>query len=81
MLGTRHRAALGVTEDTDAVVVTISEETGSISVIMDGKMIREIDAAELRRLLTRLFLNEAHSSPLWSDRVKGLFPARSKSEN
>src|SRR3972149_6330224 len=58
MLGPRQRAALGVTEETDAVVIALSEETGAISVIIGGKMTRELDAGGLRRVLTRIFLRE-----------------------
>jgi diadenylate cyclase len=47
-LGTRHRAALGVTEDTDAVAVVVSEETGLISFVQDGKIKRGLDATKLR---------------------------------
>jgi diadenylate cyclase len=56
LVGTRHRAALGVTEETDALVIVVSEEVGSISVIVGGKMTREVDMAGLRRVLTRNFL-------------------------
>jgi diadenylate cyclase len=47
-LGTRHRAALGVTEDTDAVAVVISEESGLISVVQGGEIKRGLDAPKLR---------------------------------
>ena len=47
-LGTRHRAAIGVTEDTDAVAVVVSEETGLISFIQDGQIKRGLDATKLR---------------------------------
>jgi diadenylate cyclase len=50
-VGTRHRAAVGITEETDAVVVVVSEETGSISVVMGGEMIRGLDAPRLRVVL------------------------------
>jgi diadenylate cyclase len=47
-LGTRHRAALGVTEDTDAVAVVVSEESGLISVVQRGEIRRGLDAPKLR---------------------------------
>ncbi|MEJ7712275.1 MAG: DNA integrity scanning protein DisA nucleotide-binding domain protein [Pyrinomonadaceae bacterium] len=47
-LGTRHRAALGITEDTDAVAVVVSEETGIISFVQAGKIKRGLDATRLR---------------------------------
>ncbi len=50
-VGTRHRAAVGITEETDAVVIVVSEETASISVVMGGEMVRGLDAARLRVVL------------------------------
>jgi len=47
-LGTRHRAALGVTEDSDAVAVVVSEETGLISFVRSGRIKRALDATRLR---------------------------------
>ena len=47
-LGTRHRAAIGVTEDTDAVAVVVSEETGLISFVQQGHIKRGLDATKLR---------------------------------
>ena len=47
-VGTRHRAAVGVSELTDAVVVVVSEETGAISAVMGGEMARDLDAPQLR---------------------------------
>lgn len=58
ILGTRHRAAMGITEETDAVAIVLSEEMGTISVIIGGKMTREVDAAALRRILTKIFIKE-----------------------
>ena len=49
--GTRHRAALGVTLETDAVTVVVSEERGEISVAMKGELMRALDAARLREVL------------------------------
>jgi len=50
-VGTRHRAAVGITEETDAVVIVVSEETASISVVMGGDMVSGLDAARLRVVL------------------------------
>lgn len=50
-LGTRHRAAIGVTEDTDAITVVVSEETGLISFIDGGRVKRNLDTSQLRGLL------------------------------
>lgn len=55
-LGTRHRAAIGMTENSDAVVLVVSEETGTISIVVNGQITRNYSAvsaeAELQRLLT-----------------------------
>ena len=57
-LGTRHRAGLGITEHTDAVVVICSEETGSISVAMEGMLKRHLAPETLERLLRNELLTE-----------------------
>ena len=53
-MGTRHRAAIGVTEQADALSVVVSEETGSISVARNGRLLR-IDAGRLRTLLSDFY--------------------------
>lgn len=50
-LGLRHRAAVGLTEQTDAFVVVVSEETGNISVSMNGELISNLSVNEFRNLL------------------------------
>jgi diadenylate cyclase len=57
-LGTRHRAAIGVTEETDAVSVVVSEERGSISLCFGGNVARDLDGATLRKALLGLFQKE-----------------------
>lgn len=54
-LGTRHRAAIGVTEETDAVVVVVSEETGHISIAVGGELQADLDPVSLKNELLRLF--------------------------
>lgn len=50
-MGLRHRAAIGITEETDAVAIVVSEETGTISVARSGRMIRRLDEKRLRKIL------------------------------
>ncbi|MDA8091483.1 MAG: diadenylate cyclase CdaA [Nitrospiraceae bacterium] len=61
-LGTRHRAALGITEETDAVSIVVSEETGSISVGMNGTLTEHLDMTTLRQLLTEAFTTKKAES-------------------
>jgi diadenylate cyclase len=59
-MGLRHRAALGISEVSDAVAVIVSEETGSISVVHGGRMIRRLDADRLENIL-RAFYTPPHT--------------------
>ena len=63
-LGTRHRAAIGMTESTDAVTLIVSEETGIISMAREGRLTRHLDAKSLTILLTELFAPDS-LSPSW----------------
>lgn len=70
-LGTRHRAAVGVTEGTDALAVVVSEETGAIAVAHNGRLVRRLDEGELNRLLHRLYHPPVTSEHWWSPNGSG----------
>jgi diadenylate cyclase len=57
-LGTRHRAAMGMTESSDALIVIVSEETGAISMAVEGKLQRFLDTTTLRDLMINTLENE-----------------------
>lgn len=57
-LGTRHRAGIGITEHSDAVTLIVSEETGIISMAVDGKLQRFLDTKTVEKSLLQLYLNE-----------------------
>lgn len=56
--GTRHRAAIGISQETDAIVVLVSEEGASISLVVDGKVSRKMDPKDLRKSLNELLADE-----------------------
>ncbi len=61
-IGTRHRAAVGLSEETDAVVIIVSEETGTISVSYRGRLSRGLDRERLRRFLHALLKGQTESN-------------------
>lgn len=71
VLGTRHRAALGLTEETDALVIILSEETGKISMACEGKLYSRLEMDELRRMLERMLAGDENTQTSnWWERVK-----------
>ena len=71
-LGTRHRAAVGITEETDALVVVVSEETAKIAVVLGGEMLRGLDAPRLRVVLRDVLGGERKELPGASEVTQGL---------
>ena len=61
-IGTRHRAGIGITENSDAVTLIVSEETGIISVAKDGQIIRFLEKKNVEKILMDLFIDEDESS-------------------
>jgi diadenylate cyclase len=62
-LGSRHRAAIGLTEENDSIAIVVSEETGAISVVVDGQIERGLDAEGLRARLRSLLLRGGRAKP------------------
>jgi diadenylate cyclase len=68
-LGLRHRAAIGITEATDAIAVVVSEERGSVSIAHNGRMIRRLDAQRLEAVLRAFYQPQLmRAVPFWSRR-------------
>jgi len=66
-LGTRHRAAIGISEETDAVVVVVSEETGTISLAQHGAITSDLDESALRSRLDAIFIPKEHNALRWKN--------------
>lgn len=64
-MGTRHRAAIGLSEEIDAVVIVVSEETGAISVSIAGKLTRDLDKETLSKILSNLFSNQKRKKSIF----------------
>jgi diadenylate cyclase len=77
-MGLRHRAALGISEVSDAVSVVVSEETGSISVVHGGRMIRRLDGDRLENILRAFYRPTSTRNPFLQRLERLLRPAEAK---
>ena len=73
ILGTRHRAAIGVTEETDSVVLVVSEERGTISIAEGGELVQDLDSASLRRILQKYFSEKVSFMDRLRQKLKSTF--------
>jgi diadenylate cyclase len=71
-MGTRHRAAIGVSEESDAVAIVVSEETGAVSLALEGQIDRRLDADQLKARLQALILTRKPSSRVTESAFTGL---------
>lgn len=73
-LGTRHRAAIGISKETDAIAVVVSEETGKVSVAKDGTLIADINEETLKKLLIKNIVTSRFSNEkgVKKERIKQL---------
>lgn len=69
-LGTRHRAGIGVTEVTDCITIIVSEETGVISMALNGRLLRNYDKEKLRNVLLKIMRNRQNNKDSFKERVK-----------
>ena len=76
-LGSRHRAAIGMSENSDAIVIVVSEETGQISVAMNGVLTRDYTRDKLKTLLEQEIFNDKSELTIGSHRF---FSSRSEKE-
>ena len=69
-LGTRHRAGIGVTEVADCITIIVSEETGVISLAINGRLLRNYDKDKLRNVLLKIMKSRQNRKESFKERVK-----------
>ncbi len=69
-LGTRHRAAIGITETSDALTIIVSEETGNISLAVNGRLVRNYDRDKLKKILVQIIKNRQSKKITLKERVR-----------
>jgi diadenylate cyclase len=82
-MGLRHRAALGISEASDAVAIVVSEESGAISIAHSGRMIRRLDPERLENILLAFFRpnHEPRKSLIWERFFPYWFPRKETKED
>ena len=75
-LGLRHRAAIGITEEGDAIAVVVSEERGAISITHNGRIIRDIDVKRLESILRAFLIIRTSKPTSFRERLRNLRPKK-----